>query len=693
MPETQYQNQAKSLQDSRNFNLSAKNTDFSFGVSRWAGMQTSLPQTSDATLYQSMMINTLPQLTHCEQSPGISATGFHRDTDIHIQKECLIGGESVTLEGNIFLWKIVWDKNDNKGDFYYTIQSTPFEDTIWSKGNPKKDITKKDSFEYRFIGRHISHSYSKGSLYFCSGEENFTDSFGDKSGVMCFDLSTLTWTAIPTGKAAPYDISKKAKNIQDILATYNDLSSIYKNLEDFNPSIIIEYNNRLLITGSKANPTQVKVSEYMNYKNFVDNVIGYNPNGLTIEDNRKASTFTISQSIKSATVFSNSVFLGTPRSMWVYTLIPSDKGIDLDQLYEDVADNVGTISNRSVKVYYGNMFFGSTSLTTPQLSTKELEYKTSLTGGRYTVPLPASKVSQFIDETMKRCDISNSCMGVYKDYVFWSVSLDKEQNDYEEAKNNITIVYKRAGDFIMFSIIDYIHANYFFEVNGGGLYYCSADDGNIYQVREDLNYIDRKTNYNYDPQQPYVLSPITYQSVIQTGIIGIDQKRDNGFSEKGLKYLYLELGIAASSILEIEIYGIGDQCKNCCSSPLWNNSIFIDYECLDPNSTDPTLSDPGIMNLNPLSVDLNYYRGVKYKPLRIVFDETIKYSQLYVRLKLNNSAGFFLKSIQGVYMQTQIFGEEFNVCKDDFKNLNIEKIIVNNSNDFAQEFSCKTCQF
>jgi hypothetical protein len=379
--------------------------------------------------------------------------------------------------------------------------------------------------------------------------------------------------------------------------------------------------------------------------------------------------------------------------MWVYNLIPSDKGIDLDQVYLDVVDNVGTVANKSVKVYYGNMFFASTSLTTPQLASKELEYKTSLSGGRYTVPLPAVKVSQFIDETMKRCDITSSCMGVYKDYVFWSMALDKEQNEYGEAKNNMTIAYKRAGDFIMYSVIDYIHANYFFEVNGGGLYYCSADDGNIYQLREDINYIDRKTNYKYDPQQPYVLNPITYQSTIQTGIIGIDQRRDNGFSEKGLRYLYIELGVAADTILDVEIYGIGGQCENCCSRPLWQDSIFISYDCLDPNTTDPTLSDPGIMMVNPLNTDLNYYRGVKYKPMRIVFEETVKYSQLYVRLIFNNSAGFFLKSIQGVYMQTQVFGEQFNICKGDLSNYTPEEVVINGNNEFAQTISCKTCQF
>jgi hypothetical protein len=99
------------------------------------------------------------------------------------------------------------------------------------------------------------------------------------------------------------------------------------------------------------------------------------------------------------------------------------------------------------------------------------------------------------------------------------------------------------------------------------------------------------------------------------------------------------------------------------------------------------------MRTNPLEVDLNYYRGIRYNPLRIVFDDAPKYSQLYVRVTFNNSAGFFLKSIQGVYFQTQIFGEQYNVCRGDLSSSKKENLIINSGNDFTQEISCKTCQW
>jgi hypothetical protein len=696
MADIAYQKQAEAVQKIKEFNNQAKSADYSFGVSRWGGFQSTLPQTTDSSLYQSMMVNTLPQLTHCEQSPGISATGFHNDVEIALGKEALLGGEITKDNGQIFLWKIVWDKIDNKGDFYYCLQNVYFEDKIWFKTNPKKDPTNTTSEEYRFISRKLTQSEIKGSLYFCSGKENFTDFNGDTSGLLCLNIETLIWIAIPTGKTAPYDISKKGQNIEEDLKNFADLSQLAEysgKLKEFNPSIVLEYNNRLVITGSKENPTQVKVSEYMNYQNFVNNVIGYNPNGLTIEDNRKASTFTIAQSILSATVFSDSIYFGTSRRMWIYKSISSEKGIDLDQISLNEVDNIGTIANKSVKVYYGNMFFASTSLTTPQFATKELEYKTSLSGGSYAVPLAARKLSQFIDETLKKCDVSNSCMGIYKDYVFWSVSINGEKDEYGEAKNNCTLVYKRMGDYILWSVIDYIHANYFFEVNGGGLYYCSANDGNIYQIREDINYIDRKTNYVFDPQQPYTLNPTTYQSVIQTGITGIDLKKDNGFSQKNLKYLYMELGVAADTILDIQIFGIGNKCDNCCTQDIWSDTILINYDCLDPNTTDPTASDPNIVAPSPFAVDLNYYRGVRYRPLRIVFKEPVQYCQLYVKIIFNNSAGFFLKSIQGVYSQTQAFAEQYNICQDgDLESIgNLDQVIINKDNEFAQEIICKTC--
>jgi hypothetical protein len=339
------------------------------------------------------------------------------------------------------------------------------------------------------------------------------------------------------------------------------------------------------------------------------------------------------------------------------------------------------------------MFFASDYQVIPELTTRALESKTSAFGNAYSVASPPQKLSYTQDEKLKKCNIKNSTIGIYKDSIYWSVAYCKETE--EDPTNNLTIVYKKIGDYTMFSTIDYIKANYFQEVGNRGLLYSSAVDGNVYIIREDINYIDNhqidninRTNDNYTP------NPLIPQRVIQTGLIGV-AKGDTFFSKKKLTHLFIEGGFSNNSTVIIEVFGIGSSCGDdetgCLARPFYRKELNIQYDNISDTSN---CDDPnGCQDCNLLPT-LGQYRDVRYfkKFIKIeTLDSAPFYNELYVRFILDNTSNFFLSRISGLYTIEDPLDEALLLCTQLLGEG--EGIVLGKGTaDESISFSCEICK-
>lgn len=533
--------------------------------------------------------------------------------------------------------------------------------------------------EYTFKGNNFDYAIDKSFLYICSGEEEYTDSEGWTGSILRLDLEFNVWNVIPTGKAASLDLTKTATKIEGLIpSTYNDKSvNVFINsLEDFNPSIIEVYKERLIISGAKGNPFQVKASEYRNMRNFVDNVLGQTVFPKTQEDRRKASTFFLELAIRSMNTFGENMIIGTKSKFYSYNLVDTGDD-DLDRITPEDNSNSGTVNNKACKVYKGGQFyFASSYQVIPELSNRVLESKISQFGKPYTVPTAPEKLTYLIDETCNKFDVSNSAIGIYNNSILWSVAHCTGQDGEieldpitgfrkEPVKNNITILYSKQGDTPMYSIWTHIRANYFSEIGKRGLIYSSSDNGQVYKINEKIFYIDN--HYNHYIKQEGTNNPITdlvsdkedYTSIIQTGLVGVSQSGDSRFSKKKTKRLYFTGGFSSGDdsenggvLLDIQIYKAGTSCETgCCQDPIYQSSLFLSDQC-QPTDCSCTLE-----------VDPNYFNGMKLTERYIELPASF-YHEYYINLKVNNATNFYFTELGGTYenVDGEFFDDAMKLC-------------------------------
>jgi len=553
---------------------------------------------------------------------------------------------------------------------------------------------------YEFKGYAFDYIEYKGDLYICSGREDYLDKFGNRSGLLRLNLATLEWEAILTGRAAILDLGRNGEKLfgggaGQLPLDYNgdDPALFLHQLEDFNPSIIEEYQDRLLIAGSQANPFQIKQSEHLNPKNFIDNVLGAQVLPATSDDLRKPSIFFANQEIVSLTTFGESVYIGTLSTFEKYDLKQlGDSLVDLKK--EDKSTNSGPVSNKACKVFKGGQFyFGSNYQVAPELNLRGLDVKFGLSGNSTVTATPPEKLTFFIDETLRRCDISNSCIGLYKDYVLWSVALCPERDPLRDVDtdevirpvdNNLTILYSKLGDTPIYSLLKEVHSNWFSEIGGRGLMYSSCDNGNVYLINENLNYIDNHQNVPQNIDEPFTPEPTEYESIYQTGIIGFNPKQDSPYTKKRAKRFYFSGGFTNNAVINIEAYGIEGQCgEPCCDGLLFEKTIVLQTEC--------PLSDCDC-NVTP---NLNFFKNTR--TITRYFDIPIReisalYTSFFVKMTILSS-DFYINEIGGTYIveDEAMFDNSFRICDDETKTITRDSFIDPTTNNPIALDNCTIC--
>jgi hypothetical protein len=665
-----------------------QNRQYSFGVQTWFGIN----KLSDR--YQSDLLNMLPSITTVKKSPGAVATGFHRTEKILDGKECMIGGYCDIRRSGSYLWKIVWDNKTKNCDFFYCTGASNDGglNETWIKGNPSyKNV------EYKFKGINYDSAIMMDRLYICSGEEDFGyDVKGkdgkvtaDKTGLLEFDFVSRQWAGVPTGKSAKVYLADPNKEIIEIRKN----PELYQNnLLDFNPGIVTESNGQLLITGAKNNPYQFKVSEMYNPRNFVANTLGSPVNGVTVEDNNKAYTFFVPQEVRSLTAFGDKLLIGCKEKFYTYSRTNVGTPVDLDRVDADITGNSGVANYKAVKVFKGaNMMFVSDFQIVPELAVKGGQYSSGANRTYFQVSA-ATPVSQNVEEIFVESDVSNSTIGFYKNYVFTAISKCRNQREYlvngnvqKQTKNDTVLVYLRDGEYVMWSRLDYIKANYFFEAGNRGLYYCSSEDGNIYRLDESINYIDNKSTYRPTDQEAYNENPQQFKSIVQTQITGVDLARDNYFSEKRLESLWIKGGFSADTIINIKVYGNSQDCLTCKSEPIFDSSYSILYTpeigCVEECEG---------QNCVPLQ-NLNYYKGMKSFKKKVLFNKETVYTELFIEITIENSYDFYISDLLGVYtvQKNEANGSILNQKTDE---ADYQDYPVQNYDGSEQNYTCQICQ-
>jgi hypothetical protein len=641
MREPVYENQIEYINKLNNSRKS--NDSHSFGVQTWFGINKTLANTKLSDRYQSDLVNVLPDTTNVQKSPGAIATGFHRLTNILEGKECLTGGYAEIRRSGSYLWKIVWDEKKNWANFYYceSANSDGGINSIWKPANPLFNEN-----EYRFKGINYDSTVMQDRLYVCSGEEDFEDKNG-VTGLLEFDFVTKTWTGIPTGKAAKVYIADANK---DIIAARKDPKLYENDLFNFNPSIICEHNGQIFITGDKSNPYQFKVSEMYNPKNFTVGTLGSPTNGLNVEDNNRAYTFFVPQEITSATSFGDKILVGTKEKFYTYSRTNTGAPVDMDRIDGDITGNSGVANYKTAKVYKGaNLMYVSDYQVVPELSVKSGQYSNSASRVYFAIS-PGTPVSQNVEEIFLESDVSNSTIGFYKNYIFTAISKCRNRKEYLvrgekqlQTKNDTVLVYKRDGEYVMWSRIDYIKANYFFEAGNRGIYYCSSEDGNIYRLDETTNFIDNKSTYEPNSAEAYADNPQQFKSIIQTQITGVDTLGDNAFSFKKLDSLWIKGGFSSDTILDVKIFGMSDDCDSCQDKPIFEGTFSI------INKEENTCAEQCDGQICVPLQNLNYYKGMKAFKKKILFGKDVSYTELFITITIENSFNFYITDVIGIY--------------------------------------------
>lgn len=635
------------------------NKRLSFGQSTWLGFMRSTAPSQLPAGYGTIALNIYPNATYYEKPLGYAEVGRHITGSINLNDyKGLIAGEifieslqpnpALDKQSERGLFKLIKSKSSNETEFY-TLNNfgiwnlaQPFADywTVDKDGKPTPNG--KAEKPYQFKGDKFSFVVWKNTLYLCSGKEDFIGSNGKANGLMKWDGSE--WDSIDTGKAGflknPFRyVNKSAFNssIDIIEQSYR----LYDSSLPFNPSLIVLFKERLLISGAEANPIQVKMSEWNNPDNFVDNVLGLQTAPLTSKDSARASSFIISTGsdlINSMNVFNDTIYIGTNKGFFIYTLVQQNIGNNVQFQLDAVTENnytlAGSTNSYSTVSFQNKLFYLSNYHVIPELSAFELTYRSSASTTPYAAYM---KLSDSIDDFMYKVDLTNSCIGVYGDRVLIGCKYGNS-----DLSNNITIM---ASPFAIdansirwgYVVLDYIQPNYFFQ-NNRGCYFTSDESGRLYKI------IPTKFGVEVQEQDDQG-QPLAVQypaSVFQTGWTGYDPAKDSSISEKSLEKLLL-FGYFSEGT-EIKVTFIMD--KGCEKDTEFNTKTII-YKCTVPDVFDEKDCDLATL----MNTDIGRRYGAKNYAIHWNFpksEDMIIYKRLSIRIDIENSRYFMVENMVGV---------------------------------------------
>ncbi len=642
----------------RNAEAKSRSKRISFGQSTWLGFMRSVSPSQLPVGYGTLAVNVYPNGTYYEKSLGYVEVGRHVAGEIALNSYIgLVAGEIVVESINNIqnpvskqseqgLFKLIRSKENGETTFFVL-----GNDGFWKSAQPFADYWKTDqtgvsipnknaSTPYTFKGSKFSFVVWKNTLYLCSGEEDFIGSNGKASGLMKWD--GVQWDSIDCGKAGFLNndyVNKSAfnGNIDIVDQSYR----LYDSTKEFNPSLICLFKERLFIAGSINNPIQVKMSEWNNPDNFVDNVLGLQTAPLTSKDTARASSFILTTGadrINSINVFNDTIYIGTNKAFFVYTLVQQNIGnnvqFQLDAITQNNYTLAGSVNSYSTVAFQNKLYFLSDFHVIPELSNFEMT-----ASGSSRPSASYQKISSSIDDFMYKVDLSNSCIGVYGDRVLIGCKYGST-----DLSNNITIM---ASPFAIdnnriswgFTVLDYIQPNYFFQ-NNRGCYFTSDDSGRLFKI------VPAKFGVEVQ-EQDSVGNPLPIQypaSIFQTGWTGYDPAKDSSISKKRLNSLLL-FGYFSQGT-KINVTFIIESADDLESNKT-TESKTITYTCNSEdifNETDCSISQ--LMN-----VDIQRRYGAKYYPLHWNFSigkDTITYKRISIRIDIEDSRYFLVENLVGI---------------------------------------------
>jgi len=643
---------------------SKKGKKIAFGDSLWFGFVSDYSPTQIPAGNGFLSLNIDPRGTYAESSLGITKVGEHLSGDVNIDVyRGLITGEvcyadtdfATDVDNNIF--KIIKSKTPDSDGVYQTlfyvldangkwILQNPYED-YWEK-NPNYDENDpssipfiptqkeaKDLTPYNFKGEKFDYVVWKNRLYICSGKEDFQGSHGI-SGLMVWDGKV--WNSILCGKAGFIDnIGDYINNsaIDTGLQKYKDENfRLYDSPNDFNPSLITLFKERLFIGGDASNPLQIKMSEWNNPDNFVANVLGMQITPLTTADTARPSSFIVTSGcdrISSLTAFNDQIYIGTDKGMYIYDLIKQDIGdnviFQLETLVQNNYTPAGPVSQYSTVPFQNRLYYLSDYQVVPEFSSFVLSTSSGASKPYSTYQRLSGDISEFLDGF----NIDDSTIGIFEDKVLISVKYGASPD------NNMTIVGTpfQSSDGIKwgYTMVDYINANYFFQ-NNRATYFVNSEDGELYKI------VSGK----------YGLGDGEYPTAIwQTGWTGYDPAKDSSISKKDLKQFLLKGYFSKGT--EIYVTFTPENVDGECAvsktlSYICQKNEFV--SCIKDNEE----SDLIIGLVEKMSQKASYRNSAPYYTIHWKIpedkDNFINYTSVSIRIEIVNSKYFNIESYVGI---------------------------------------------
>lgn len=461
----------------------------------------SLPQGSQGNF--SIILNAIPSFNKLTSCWGYEKYGEHSDNDdiynnseqykvIHISQVYTKQFDKTFPE----IIKIVKNKS-TKETFVYKIN----EDNIWEDISPLNDKGNK----YNFIGEEFTTTNWKNNFYIVSGKEKFetkqTQKVKDKLGQIIGNQTVLlsgsilryslasnqsiainNWSVIKTGTGGYLD------NIFMNTSIYNANGDIVKDKllltsigNDYNPSLIMSRGGRSYIAGALANDIQIKISEFDNLDNFVDNTLqGVNQAVLSSADSQRSSTFLASlqnDKITKLLDYNNKTLIGSETGWYQHDLTQGKTNAGAFTLYDQIQKieqaTIGPYNSRVVTPYAGGIMY--LGMNNGVLSFCEIIANYTDSGTSY---YSFTNHSNKIQKILNVIDIENTTLTIKEDYFIISS---------KQKCNNIPIQicgYKyrdKEGSNINFFLTDYLNIERAY-TNVNGSYYGNSQDGNIYRI-------------------------------------------------------------------------------------------------------------------------------------------------------------------------------------------------------------------
>lgn len=627
----------KAIADFDYINSKLKNSGI-FGALNFNGFQTENRTYQQSDGYYAVSINGVPKGNKWDKMPQPQIVGNQVEGDIDFADfEGLVVGEAITSlsayrqnksreDRDIFV--ILKRKTDGRKYIYYLAEQldstnnannksifwkniTPLTD-FWLPTrlkNPKYQNSKTsiaDTEFYNLKGEFFDYVNYKNKLYICSGQENY---LGENGYGSILEFDGFVWNSIPTGKAGLIITEVKPdESILDEEGKFIDPKYLIEDSqEEFNPSIISTYGDRLVISGAEANPIQVKVGEWSNPRNFTVNILnGTNTIvNLTPKDTIRCSSFILpaeSNNVTGMKEFNNSLYISTENGWYVWSLIPSKLSngsfFELDRIQTDKYAPAGAINQESILTYKNDLLYISNYQIFPEFS------KLTLTGSGSNVYAQYRKLTQPIDTFLSYQNFDNSCVGYFKEQIL--IGFDNFEGETKCLM--LTPYYDPKGnEFYNYTIIDTLQPTSFL-TNKRALYYTQRDTGYVYKLKPNLY-----SNIDTKPSTATLTSYIdgfNYKSPKFKSIKYLKGVQIIGFFSKGT-----EISITFSTRLDPNNSSVLN--KDDCGKLFTYTHTFEDENSVYDVSKDLGFSDP------------NYRFGAKYYDDSYVFEKAQGIDMIY----------------------------------------------------------------